>query len=85
MLAAGDDAWGTHPIGVPIIRAYLRLIKGLLMLQYPATFLIIAVIAGFLGFGSFAGIVADIARVLFFVSLGVFLLSFILNGRSRRD
>lgn len=55
------------------------------MLQYPATFLIIAVIAGFFGFGSFAGIVADIAQVLFFVSLGVFLLSFILNGRSRRD
>jgi uncharacterized membrane protein YtjA (UPF0391 family) len=55
------------------------------MLQYPATFLITAVIAGFFGFGSFAGIVAEIAQVLFFVSLGIFLLSFILNGRSRRD
>jgi uncharacterized membrane protein YtjA (UPF0391 family) len=55
------------------------------MLQYPATFLIIAVIAGFLGFGSFAGIVAEIAQILFFVSLSLFLLSFIFNGRAPRD
>jgi uncharacterized membrane protein YtjA (UPF0391 family) len=55
------------------------------MLQYPATFLIIAVIAGFLGFGSIAGLVAGIAQVLFFVFLGLLLISFILNGPSPRD
>jgi uncharacterized membrane protein YtjA (UPF0391 family) len=55
------------------------------MLQYPATFLILAVIAGFLGFGSIAGLVAGIAQVLFFVFLGIFLLSFIFNGRAPRD
>ena len=55
------------------------------MLQYPATFLIFAVITAFMGFGSIAGLVAGIAQVLFFVFLGLFLLSFILNGRSPRD
>jgi uncharacterized membrane protein YtjA (UPF0391 family) len=85
MFAARDDAWGTYPIGGPLIRTYLGRIKGLFMLQYPATFLIIAVIAGFIAFGSIAGIVAGIAQVLFFVSLGLFLLSFIVNGRSPRD
>ena len=77
--------WGTYPIGVPIIRTYPGLIKESFMLQYPATFLIIAVIAGFLGFGSLAGTVAGIAQILFFVSLGLFLLSFIFNGRAPRD
>jgi|ERR1700735_4355012 uncharacterized membrane protein YtjA (UPF0391 family) len=84
-LVASDYLWGTYPIGVPLIRAYLGRIKGLFMLQYPATFLIMAVVAGFLGFGSLAGTVAEIAQVLFFISLGIFLLSFIFNGRSSRD
>jgi uncharacterized membrane protein YtjA (UPF0391 family) len=55
------------------------------MLQYPATFLITAVITGFLGFGSIAGVSAEIAQILFLVSLGLFLLSFTLNGPAPRD
>jgi uncharacterized membrane protein YtjA (UPF0391 family) len=55
------------------------------MLQYPATFLIIALIAGFTGFGSLGGLEAGIAQILFFVSLGFFLLSFVLNGRTSQN
>ena len=57
------------------------------MLQYPATFLIVALITGFTGFtgfGSLGGLVAGIAQILFFVSLLVFFLSFVLNGRTPR-
>jgi uncharacterized membrane protein YtjA (UPF0391 family) len=55
------------------------------MLHYPATFIIIAVIAALMGFGALAGLVAGIAKVLFFVFLGLFLLSFVLNGPAPRD
>jgi uncharacterized membrane protein YtjA (UPF0391 family) len=55
------------------------------MLQYPATYLIGSVFSAILGFGSLVGLVADMAQILFFVFLGLFLLSFILNGRSPRD
>ncbi|MCE0497158.1 MAG: DUF1328 domain-containing protein [Methylacidiphilales bacterium] len=55
------------------------------MLQYPATFLVSSVFAAILGFGSLAGLVADIAQILFFVFLGIFLLSFIFNGPSPRN
>lgn len=55
------------------------------MLQYPATFLIIAVVSGFMGFGSIAGLVAVIAQILFFIFLGLFILSFVLSGPSPRD
>jgi len=56
-----------------------------IMLQYPATFLIIAVVSGFMGFGSIAGLVAVIAQILFFIFLGLFILSFVLSGPSPRD
>jgi uncharacterized membrane protein YtjA (UPF0391 family) len=55
------------------------------MLQYPATFLIIAILAAFLGFGAMAGLIAEIARVLFFVSMGLFFCSFVFNGPTPRN
>jgi len=55
------------------------------MLHYPATFLIISVITGFLGFGSISGLVAAVAQILFFVFLMLFLLTFVFNGPSPRD
>jgi uncharacterized membrane protein YtjA (UPF0391 family) len=55
------------------------------MLQYPGTFLIGSVFAAIFGFGSLAGFVADIAQFLFFVFLGLFLVSCVLNGPSPRD
>ena len=56
-----------------------------IMLHHPATFLISSVFAAILGFGSLAGWVADLAQILFFVFLGIFLLSFVFNGPSPRD
>ncbi len=46
------------------------------MLNYAITFLVIAIIAGILGFGVIAGTAAMIAKVLFVVFLILFLASF---------
>ena len=45
------------------------------MLQWALTFLIIALIAAVLGFGGIAGTAVDIAKILFFVFLLLFLIS----------
>jgi uncharacterized membrane protein YtjA (UPF0391 family) len=46
------------------------------MLYYAITFLIVAIIAGILGFGVIAGTAAMIARFLFVVFLVLFLASY---------
>ncbi|HEX2855720.1 MAG TPA: DUF1328 domain-containing protein [Opitutaceae bacterium] len=51
------------------------------MLSYAVTFLIIALIAGVLGFGVIAGTAATIAKVLFVVFLVLFIASLI-RGKS---
>ena len=50
------------------------------MLSYAITFLIVALIAGVLGFGVIAGTAATIAKVLFVVFLVLFIAS-LLRGR----
>ena len=50
------------------------------MLHYALLFLVVALIAGVLGFGFVAGTAAYIAKVLFVVFLILFLISFI-GGR----
>ena len=45
------------------------------MLYYAVVFLIVAIIAGLLGFGAIAFAAAGIAKLLFFVFLILFLLS----------
>jgi uncharacterized membrane protein YtjA (UPF0391 family) len=52
------------------------------MLHYALVFLIVALIAGVLGFGFLAGTAMWIAKVLFVVFLILFLVSFI-SGRGR--
>lgn len=47
------------------------------MLYYAVVFLIIAIIAGALGFGGIAGASTGIAQILFFIFLGLLLLSLI--------
>ena len=44
------------------------------MLRWALIFLVVALIAGVLGFGSIAGVSMDIARILFLVSLVMHLL-----------
>jgi uncharacterized membrane protein YtjA (UPF0391 family) len=47
------------------------------MLYYALVFLLIAIVAGFLGFGAVEFAAAGIARILFFVFLVLFLLGLI--------
>lgn len=54
--------------------------KGLIMLNWALTFLIVALAAAVLGFGGIAGEAAWIAKVLFVVFLVMFLIS-ALTGR----
>jgi uncharacterized membrane protein YtjA (UPF0391 family) len=53
------------------------------MLGWALTFLIIALIAGALGFGGVAVISASFAKILFFVFIVLFLISLIAGGVSR--
>lgn len=50
------------------------------MLRYALTFLIVAIIAAALGFGGIAGAASDIARILFYIFLVLFLVALI-SGR----
>ena len=53
------------------------------MLRYAVIFLLIALVAGVLGFGVIAGTAAPIAKVLFVIFLVLFIVS-LLRGRSPR-
>jgi uncharacterized membrane protein YtjA (UPF0391 family) len=56
------------------------------MLSWVVTFPIIALIAGILGFGGIAGASIEIAKVIFFVAVVLFLISAVVGlarGRSR--
>jgi uncharacterized membrane protein YtjA (UPF0391 family) len=51
--------------------------KGTAMLYYALVFLIIAMLAGFLGFGGVEFAAAEIARILFFLFLVLFILGMV--------
>jgi uncharacterized membrane protein YtjA (UPF0391 family) len=53
------------------------------MLRWAVTFLIVAILAGVLGFGGIAGAATDISRVLFFLFLIMFVISAL--GHARRS
>ena len=55
------------------------------MLYYALVFLIIALIAGVLGFGGVAFAAADIARMLFFFFLVLFILNLFMHVTRGRD
>jgi uncharacterized membrane protein YtjA (UPF0391 family) len=55
------------------------------MLSWVVTFLIIALIAGVLGFGGIAGASVEIAKMIFFIAVVLFLISAVVGlvrGRS---
>ena len=45
------------------------------MLGWAITFLIVALVAAILGFGGIASIAVDIARIIFFVAIVLFVIS----------
>jgi len=52
------------------------------MLHYSLVFLILALAAAFLGVWGIAGLAATIAKVLFFVFLAIWILTFFLGRRT---
>jgi uncharacterized membrane protein YtjA (UPF0391 family) len=52
------------------------------MLSWAITFLVIALIAAVLGFGVLAGTAMEIAKILFFVFIVLFILSFFIGRRT---
>jgi uncharacterized membrane protein YtjA (UPF0391 family) len=60
--------------------------EGLNMLGWVVTFLIIALVAGLLGFGGIAGASIEIAKIVFFIAVVLFLVSAVVGlarGRTR--
>jgi uncharacterized membrane protein YtjA (UPF0391 family) len=56
------------------------------MLSWVVTFLIIALIAGVLGFGGVAGASVEIAKAIFFIAVVLFIVSAVVSvvrGRTR--
>jgi uncharacterized membrane protein YtjA (UPF0391 family) len=51
------------------------------MLSWSITFLVVALIAAVLGFGGIAGTAVGIAKILFFVFLVLFAISFLVGRR----
>jgi uncharacterized membrane protein YtjA (UPF0391 family) len=52
------------------------------MLSWAVTFLVVALIAAVLGFGVLAGTAMEIAKILFFVFIVLFIISFLMGRRS---
>jgi uncharacterized membrane protein YtjA (UPF0391 family) len=60
--------------------------RGRVMLSWVVTFLIVALIAGILGFGGIAGVSIEIAKTIFFIAVILFLVSAVVGlarGRTR--
>jgi uncharacterized membrane protein YtjA (UPF0391 family) len=56
------------------------------MLGWVVTFLVIALIAGILGFGGIAGASIEIAKIIFFIAVVLFVVSLVLSSfRGRRQ
>jgi uncharacterized membrane protein YtjA (UPF0391 family) len=56
------------------------------MLSWVVTFLVVALIAGVLGFGGIAGVSIEIAKTIFFIAVVLFLISAVIGlarGRTR--
>jgi uncharacterized membrane protein YtjA (UPF0391 family) len=56
------------------------------MLSWVVTFLVVALIAGILGFGGIAGASVEIAKIIFFIAVVLFLISAVVGlarGRTR--
>jgi uncharacterized membrane protein YtjA (UPF0391 family) len=52
------------------------------MISWAITFLVIALIAAVLGFGVLAGTAMEIAKILFFVFIVLFVLSFFMGRKT---
>jgi uncharacterized membrane protein YtjA (UPF0391 family) len=60
---------------VAVIAREQQPIEGRAMLSWVVTFLVVALIAGVLGFGGVAGVSIEIAKAIFFIAIVLFLVS----------
>jgi uncharacterized membrane protein YtjA (UPF0391 family) len=72
----------------PVERASKQTLKnrGRVMLSWVVTFLVIALIAGLLGFGGIAGASIEIAKTIFFIAVILFVIFAVIGlarGRTR--
>ena len=65
-----------------VVTINLKNRKAYTMISWAITFLIIAIIAAVLGFGGIAGTAVGIAKILFFVFLILFIISFLMGRRT---
>jgi uncharacterized membrane protein YtjA (UPF0391 family) len=54
------------------------------MLSWAVTFLVVALIAAVLGFGGIAGVAIELAKIVFFVAIILFLISAVFGLVQRR-
>ena len=77
---------GTHRLGIFIVApAHGAIYRVTAMLRYALVFLIVALIAGLLGFTDVAGVSYMAAKILFFVFLVLFVLTLLFGSRSSRE
>lgn len=76
---AGGSAGGLRAL--PLCRA--KLIEEMTMLYYAALFFVIALVAALFGFGGIAAGAAEIAKILFFIFLVLFVVSLIVGAMRR--
>jgi uncharacterized membrane protein YtjA (UPF0391 family) len=55
------------------------------MLSWVVTFLVIALIAALLGFGGIAGLSIELAKIIFFVALILFVIGILFGAVGRRS
>ena len=74
------------PILVALISKLNAEKRSFVMLSWVVTFLVVALIAGILGFGGVAGVSIEIAKTIFFIAVVLFLVSAVIGlarGRTR--
>jgi uncharacterized membrane protein YtjA (UPF0391 family) len=77
---------GRFHIQCGIARIVAAILEELTMLSWALTFLVVALIAAVLGFGGIAGTAIEIAKIIFFVAIILFVISAVMGymGRGRR-
>ena len=76
---------GRHRVDAPRSKPDIEK-RILIILSWVVTFLIVALIAGVLGFGGVAGVSIEIAKTIFFIAVLLFLISAVVGlarGRTR--
>jgi uncharacterized membrane protein YtjA (UPF0391 family) len=85
-IVPGRELFEQRALIAPVeAQAEANLNRGHVMLGWVVTFLIIALVAGILGFGGVAGASIEIAKIIFFIAIVLFLVSAVVGvARGRR-